>query len=434
MTDPQVEEQPDHIKAYAQIIEPALSEAPIKEAGKVAYLVERSVMSLLVHDYGGPEPSDIVHYPLPKSYTDAIDGPSKLDKVEIGILQRQGALSLPPKELCDELVESYFKWVAPVVPIINRSRFMRQYQDPSNPPSLLLLHAICLAGSRVCTKMQLMDSNGSPISAATLFYQRAKALYDANYEEDRVALVQALILMGWYWEEPVKVTRNVFYWLGLAVTVAQGFGMHRNAERSRLSTVDKRLWKRIWWTLFTRDRSVAAALGRPVQINMDDSDVGMVCEDDFIEDEPGFPTDIQPNPVHVNYFVQYVKICEIMDLVLAQHYSIASRARRNHSLALTQCDLALAGWLQNCPAEVRWDESEYRFWSALLYCSYYTTSCLLHRAHLPPPPKPGLHHEQNPELHLYPRRNPAYQSACAITTIMESLIIHNDICYTPPFM
>jgi hypothetical protein len=34
------------------------------------------------------------------------------------------------------------------------------------------------------------------------FYKRAKALYDANYEDDRVTIVQALILMGWYWEGP----------------------------------------------------------------------------------------------------------------------------------------------------------------------------------------------------------------------------------------
>jgi hypothetical protein len=34
------------------------------------------------------------------------------------------------------------------------------------------------------------------------FYKRAKALYDANYEDDRVTIVQSLVLMGWYWEGP----------------------------------------------------------------------------------------------------------------------------------------------------------------------------------------------------------------------------------------
>ena len=60
-----------------------------------------------------------------------------------------------------------------------------------------------------------------------------------------------------------------------------------SVEGSQLSRSDKRLWKRIWWTLFTRDRSVAVALGRPVHINTDDSDVEMVSKEDFLEDELG---------------------------------------------------------------------------------------------------------------------------------------------------
>ena len=79
---------------------------------------------------------------------------------------------------------------------------MRQYRDPKNPPSLLLLQAILLAGSRVCSNPQLMDASGSTTPAAMTFYKRAKALYDANYEDDRVTIVQAAILLGWYWEGP----------------------------------------------------------------------------------------------------------------------------------------------------------------------------------------------------------------------------------------
>ena len=209
---------------------------------------ESSNLSLLVRDNLGN--SDSVHYPLPEN----IRGPrarlTELDTIEIDILNQRGAFLLPPRALCDELVEAFFKWIFPIVPVINRSRFMRRYRDPKNPPSLLLLQAVLLAGSRVCTNPQLVDANGSTTSAAMAFYKRAKALYDANYEDDRVTIVQALILMGWYWEGPegllhvspsffflsrlgllthlhLDVTRNVFYWSRVATIVAQGSGMHR---------------------------------------------------------------------------------------------------------------------------------------------------------------------------------------------------------------
>jgi len=125
--------------------------------------------------------------------------------------------------------------------------------------------------------------------------------------------------------------------------------------------VDKRLWKRIWWTLFARDRSVAVALGRPVHINADDSDVEMICEEDFIEDEDDEVAEYAPNHRHVQFFLQYVRLCEIMGLVLAQQYSVATKAGRQNALNLAHSDMALADWLQNCPKEVQWEKSRHNY-------------------------------------------------------------------------
>ena len=208
LSDAQAAQQASHNASYAQFMKPKFARAPIKEAGRVAYLGESSNLSLLVHDRHGT--TNVVHYPLPEGVRGSKSRLTELDNLEIEILHQRGAFLLPPRSLCDELVDAYFKWVAPVVPIINRSRFMRRYRDPKNPPSLLLLQAILLAGSRVCMNPQLMDANGSTTPAAMTFYKRAKALYDANYEDDRVTIVQALLLMGWYWEGPEGMQQPPF--------------------------------------------------------------------------------------------------------------------------------------------------------------------------------------------------------------------------------
>ncbi|KAG5953625.1 Cutinase transcription factor 1 alpha [Claviceps sorghi] len=409
------------------VMKPKFTRAPIKEAGRVAFLGESSNLTLLVHDRQGS--SDVVHYPLPENVRGSRARLTELDNVEIEILSQRGAFLLPPRSLCDELVEAYFKWVHPIVPVINRCRFMRQYRDAKNPPSLLLLQAMLLAGSRVCTNADLMDANGSTTPAALTFYKRAKALYDANYEDDRVTIVQSLLLMGWYWEGPEDVTKNVFYWSRVATIVAQGSGMHRSVEQSQLSKSDKRLWKRIWWTLFTRDRSVAVALGRPVHISLDDSDVEMLTEDDFIEDELDQAAEFPPDPIHVQFFLQYVKLCEIMGLVLSQQYSVASKGRPRNAIDLTHSDMALADWLQNCPKIVYWEMPRHHFWSALLHSNYYTTLCLLHRAHMPPSGSKGF-----PDGNSYPSRNIAFQAAAMITSIVEKLAAHKELRYCPAFI
>ncbi|KAH0175153.1 hypothetical protein KCU67_g379, partial [Aureobasidium melanogenum] len=447
------EQQQIHDATWSQYMKPKFARAPIKEAGRVAYLGESSNLSLLVQDkHGDP---DVVHYPLPENVRGPRARMNELDELELRILHERGAFLLPPRQLCDELVDAFFTWIAPVVPVIDRNKFMRRYKDPKNPPSLLLLQAILLAGSRVCTNSQLMDANGSTTPAAMTFYKRAKALFDANYEDDRITIVQAVILMGWYWEGPEgkmrdrfrvaseyesdiasDVTKNVFYWSRVAVVIAQGSGMHRSVEKSQLSQQDKRLWKRIWWTLFTRDRSVAVALGRPCGINIEDSDVEMISEDDFVEDEtdpaPEYPLD----PVHIQFFLNYVKLCEIMGLVLSQNYSVGSQRRgRNNAIDLTHCDMALADWLQNCPKEVYWEKSRHHFWSALLHSNYYTTLCLLHRAHMPPAGSSEANRSNGfPEDMAYPSKNIAYQAAGMITSIIEALTDHNELQFTPAFI
>lgn len=143
-----------------------------------------------------------------------------------------------------------------------------------------------------------------------------------------------------------------------------------SVENSQLSKTDKRTWKRIWWCLFTRDRSVAVALGRPCCINTEDSDVEMVTEDDFIEDEVDRPAEYTADPVHVQFFLNYVKLTEIMGLVLSQQYSAACKNRKADAFDLTASDMALADWLTNCSKEVHWDKNKHNYWAALLQLNY----------------------------------------------------------------
>ena len=117
-----------------------------------------------------------------------------------------------------------------------------------------------------------------------------------------------------------------------------------------------------------------------------------------------------------------------MGLVLSQQYSVASKARRQNAIDLTHSDMALADWLQNCPKEVYWEMPRHHFWSALLHSNYYTTLCLLHRAHMPP--ATGNRAEDN----SYPSRNIAYQAAAMITSIIENLSAHDELRYCPAFI
>lgn len=123
-----------------------------------------------------------------------------LEDEERTILELKGALEIPPQDVQDELIDAFFSWVAPVLPVVNQKVFLSMYKDPLNPPSLLLLQAIFLAGSRVVGENNRENQSSSAAHSSMIYLQRAKALYDAEFEKDRITVVQSLLLMSWYWQ------------------------------------------------------------------------------------------------------------------------------------------------------------------------------------------------------------------------------------------
>lgn len=126
--------------------------------------------------------------------------PEQLRPDVIAELHNKEALQLPARAICDELINAFFHWAAPLVPVLNKIEFLRSYQDPNNQPSLLLIQAVLAAGSTVAGGSNLTANPVAPVAVAATYFDRARTLYEANYETDPVTLVQSLILMGWYWE------------------------------------------------------------------------------------------------------------------------------------------------------------------------------------------------------------------------------------------
>ncbi|VTT73329.1 unnamed protein product [Fusarium fujikuroi] len=394
---------------------------PVTSAGHVIYMGESAGFNLLLSGSQGP----VVHFPLPRD-TLALSIPAGLDPLETRILQRRGAFVLPPKTLCDDLIETFFAWVHPIVPVVNRTKFMSQYRDPKSPPSMLLIQSILLAGARISTNPQLMV-DGSASTAVATFYRRAKALYDADYERDGITLVQSMLLMGWYWAGPDDISKNMFYWSQSAIAVAQNLGLHRSMENSTLSISEKRLRKRIWWTLFTRDRTLAVGLGQSVSLNLDDCDVDMIADDDFIEHDGNDIHEYPPDPTQVGFFVQYVKLCKLIGLVASKYSNISSGGQDWDGI--NSIATSLSKWNQECPAPMRWERSKHHFWSGILYLHYFSACCLLHRASSPRNRKTLQDTKQS-----YGLRDGTVGSANMITSIVEALRDKQQLRRCPPFI
>ncbi|PKX93663.1 transcription factor domain-containing protein [Aspergillus novofumigatus IBT 16806] len=368
----------------------------LRESPQSVPSVTRSTRSCTEYEYTSRNPILVDH----------------LDPLDVDILNQRHAFDLPSQAVCDALVDVFFKWIAPVLPVINRHDFMCRYRNPQNPPSVLLLQAVLMVASRYHHHAQ---SSGNGVISPRMFYKKVKALYDAGYERDPTTVLQAVVLLGVYWDGPM--VDGIFYWSRLGIALAQEHGLHQSENYVTLSAMKRRIWKRIWWTLYTRDRSVAAAFGRPLHINSEDCTVEPLEESDFIEyDEQ---SDGSTDRIAVLFFMQYVKLCQLMDLGLC--LKLSSRSTEDSRMkGAAQCELGLNDWLVSCPSELQWRQSRHNFWSAILYSTFYTIVCQLHLLQSPDSSREA--------------QSSAFHAATSIVSILETLQSRGELKYTPSFI
>ncbi|GKZ74303.1 hypothetical protein AnigIFM60653_009924 [Aspergillus niger] len=132
---------------------------------------------------------------------------------------------MPEGAISNALIEAFIQYVLPVHPILDWSQVVRLYEADRLSP--LLLNAIYLVAIPYVPE-QVYRTAGfeSRYTANLSFYKRAKALYDANYEDDPITTLQALVLMAYWWGGPTE-QKDSWYWLGIAAVLAQSLGMHR---------------------------------------------------------------------------------------------------------------------------------------------------------------------------------------------------------------
>ncbi|CCH44497.1 Cutinase transcription factor 1 alpha [Wickerhamomyces ciferrii] len=335
-----------------------------------------------------------------------------LDTVQMEILKVRGAFLLPEKQLCDDLINTFFKKVWPSEPVIDKDEFMKSYKDGSI--SILLLQATLLSASRVSGNPSLYDSEGSNYLASCTFYQRAKALYDANYERDPLTLVQSLSLLTKFWEGLDDILGNSYYWTRIAIAVAHGYGFHRSLNEAVLSDREKNTWKVLWWNLYIKDISTSVAFGRPNVIHLEDCDVEMVKLEDFDHNLPYEDAES---------FIQLIKLSEIMSIVLQEQYSAkAERLRHRENWVITHCDMLMSSWRNNLPSELQYSPTKkFSLNVNCLNLYYYSAVCLVHRSNM----------VRTATLHgkSYPSEGIVFQASRIIADISAKMLKYNQVRY-----
>ncbi|KAM0723159.1 hypothetical protein Q7P37_001359 [Cladosporium fusiforme] len=351
--------------------------------------------------------------------------PDRLGNDEITYLQNKGALSIPNIELRNELIRCYAEVIHPFMPLLDLHDFVATVDchDGSKQMGILLFQSVMFAGIASVDMRHLKNAGySSRRDARRDFFNKTRLLYDFDLEADRIPLIQSLLIMT-YWYETPDDQKDSHHWMGIAVSLAQTIGLHRNPEK--MDPARRKLWKRIWWSTYMRDRLIALGMRRPTRIKTGDFDVPMLTVDDFEiaalpEESSCIPSDctlfydVEKQRQLAVLCIEKAKLCICISSVLSVQYSVLHnnqgvanaegstrttmtlQPKRNESgtTEVQSCDEALQEWKANLPEEAlyrvpMWNDVEsgdgYMVLNrSLLHMIYFSTLSALHRPQVLP--------------------------------------------------
>lgn len=389
--------------------------------------------------------------------------PSRLGQDEITFLDKKGALTIPPTPLRDALLKEYAEFVNPYMPLLNFHELVATIDrnDGSQAISLLLFQAMMFAGVAT-VDMRFLKAAGYTTrrDARREFFQKTRVLYDFDYEVDRISLIQSLLLMT-YWYETPDDQKDSHHWMGIAVSLSHTIGLHRNPEKtSSMDQPRQRLWRRIWWSTYMRDRLIALGMRRPTRIKSKDFDVPMLSLADFEISELNGEASCIPSDCKIMrdtdmqrqlaiMCIEKARLCIAMSHVLSVQYSVL---HNNHGVLseegstrttmmlvakklepgideVQECDKELQAWKDRLAKEAQYEVPTWQdidcgnasivLNRSLLHMIYYATLSALHRPQVLP--STAMPQRSPPSEMVDISRKAVRLAAGEITTIANTL-------------
>ncbi|KAK6950368.1 hypothetical protein Daesc_008694 [Daldinia eschscholtzii] len=287
----------------------------VGESGSLAYL---QLIRIIVENVSGP--------------SDFTDDPQRHNIVENRIeLSQDTRLTgvLPDRNTADILVESFFINTSGLVEVFHKAEFVQLvedcYIDPLSTSSadLCLLNLVFAIGLVIARPLQgtneaaVIRSLHSKPNRAELFFRNARNHGpDSGFEDADFWSIQALILMSLYMLSISNRNASHAYH-GMAVRSAQALGLHREESMAVFKPHVIHLRRNVWKTLLVLDRILAASLGRPITISLED------CSEYVLNHSAGTTSDEHmmseiTDPVALD---AAVKSCHLIGLTLKKIYA-----------------------------------------------------------------------------------------------------------------
>ncbi|KAG9664752.1 hypothetical protein KCU64_g468, partial [Aureobasidium melanogenum] len=200
--------------------------------------------------------------------------PSRTDSPEVASID---PAYLPPAELGQVLIETYFEKVHPLMPMLDEQQFWQTwlYGERKDHAWMALLNTVLALGS-------VMSSDCTD-NSHDVYYQRAMQLLDLDsLGSGNTLVVQALGLLSGYYLHYVSRPNLANNLMGATLRQATVLGLHREYTDTVTTsgtithkTMSTDVRRRTWWSLYVLDTWANTTTGRP---SLRQSDKGITVQ------------------------------------------------------------------------------------------------------------------------------------------------------------
>jgi hypothetical protein len=304
-----------------------------------------------------------------------------------------------PAELAVHLLELHWNRQHHASLLTYRPAFTRDLMHGGQYYSRFLLNAIFAAAAEYSDRLELRDDPSDPTTTGGRFFRRCKELLieDSPLEHSSIPTIVGLLLLGSTFIARGETTKGWNH-TGMATRMVYDLGLNLDVRKPGLNVEDIEVRRRVFWGAFVYDKLQSLHMGRPVAIQLRDSQVSLDFLDTMEELELWSPyidpkfSAIQlsqsPIPIYsISTFHQFCTLSKLITRIINRFYFIGAKAT-NSETSLQALDDDLLSWYDNLPPFLTfqpWSEvsslSEKRVAPniMLLHTTYHYLVILLHR-------------------------------------------------------
>ncbi|SCV41558.1 related to pathway-specific regulatory protein nit-4 [Fusarium fujikuroi] len=281
-------------------------------------------------------------------------------------LTRHTTIAGEPTELALHLLNLHWARQHHTFLLTYRPAVMRDLECSGPYCSTFMLNAIFACCSKFSPRPDVRDDPDDASSVGRRFFKRCDELLssDSLLTRPHISTIVGLVLLGSTYNARGETSKGWLY-TGYALRMVYDLGLHLDPKQTTEDPEELEIRRRVFWGAFVCDKLQSLYMGRPVAINLRDSQVSREFLDLYEEMEPFYPSALATDsssrldenmgdaiPRHsVSTFQQLCLLSKIMTTIINRFYVVGATFS-NAQVDLQKIEQALHQWRDKLPSEL----------------------------------------------------------------------------------